>query len=56
MEKFSELPREERDRRYLARLESIARVRIRLPPERARAWARKQFRARFGHEPTAGVA
>jgi superfamily II DNA or RNA helicase len=56
MEKFSELPQEERDRRYLARLEAVARFRVRLSGEKARSWAVQKFVQRFGRMPTTQVA
>ena len=43
LHRISELSQVERDQRYLAKLEWIARSRLRLPPEAAKTWATKRF-------------
>ena len=50
---LSELPQHERDRRYLAQLERVARDRIRLRAPAAMNWAVRAFEKRFGRTPTA---
>ena len=46
LELVSALPEVERDRRYLAKLEWVARSRMHLSPEAARRWAQRQFAKR----------
>lgn len=49
--RFDSLAPEERDRRYLQRLEGVAQKRLRLPPHRVAGWAHAQFTKRFGRAP-----
>jgi superfamily II DNA or RNA helicase len=56
LDRVSDLRQDERDARYLARLEGVARTRIRMPDWRARDWAATQFRKRFGREPARRAA
>jgi DNA repair protein RadD len=51
MQHLSTLPQYERDARYLAQLERVARERIRLPATAAQRWARRAFLKRFSREP-----
>ena len=46
LELVSALPKTERDRRYLAKLEWVARTRMHLSPDAARSWAQRQFAKR----------
>lgn len=52
----SALPQHERDRRYLAQLERVARDRIRMPHDAAARWAKRKFQERFGREPAGSAA
>ncbi len=52
----SALPQHERDRRYLAQLERVARERIRLPDSAASRWALRAFEKRFGRAPVGSAA
>ena len=51
LEHVSELPQNERDRRYLQTLLNVAMRRIGMPRPRALAWAAKKFEERFGRAP-----
>lgn len=51
LENLSALPQHERDRRYIAQLERIARQRIRLSDPAAARWALRRFEKQFGREP-----
>lgn len=56
LERFDALPPDERDRRYLARLERVAATRMRMPPHRAAAWALSKFTRQFGRAPAREAA
>ncbi len=56
LERFSELDPAARDGRYLAKLERVARERLRLPEHRVASWALAQFRKRFHREPERSAA
>lgn len=51
LERFSALPSAERDARYLGRLLSVARTRLRLDGQRAERWALAKFQKQFGRTP-----
>lgn len=53
LERLNDVPQHKRDAAYLWKLASVAKARMRMPPERAHAWARGQFRKRFGRDPEA---
>jgi len=51
LQRISSLPQHERDAKYLARLEHVARARIGMPEHRVESWARTRFVKQFGREP-----
>jgi DNA repair protein RadD len=51
LQRISALPQHERDAKYLARLEHVARARIGMPEHRVEDWARTRFVKQFGREP-----
>lgn len=53
---LSDLPQNERDRRYFWSLYRVASTRMRKSPPAARGWALSQFRKKFGRDPATGVA
>lgn len=51
LERYSRMPQAERDARYLAQMQRIARDRCHMPEQRACEWARRKFVEKFGREP-----
>ena len=56
LERFSSFGQSDRDARYLAKLEGLARTRLRLPEHRIEAWALAKFRKQFKREPEGKAA
>lgn len=53
LERYNDVPQDERDRRYVQRLATIAESRMRMPSHRARAWAVTKFEKTFKRKPVA---
>ena len=51
--RLNDVPRHERDRRYVLRLVALAENRMRMPKHAAREWAARQFEKRFRRKPEA---